>query len=126
MSAISVVSPSTRRSSTPAPCCVRRWPTLRGSIAMPTVRAIAWWRGSRPTIAWCWSNEYPPHFHAPGAAGRDRALSVDGVVLPGSVRLRTQNQPVADRDRAAALSAGIRSDAGVGGDQGGGSGAVAG
>jgi hypothetical protein len=37
---------------------------------------------------------------------------VDGAVLPGAVRLRAQDQPVADRDRAAALSAGIRSDPG--------------
>ncbi len=45
----------------------------------------------------------PPHLHPPGAARRDRALSVDGAVLPGAVRLRAQDQPVADRDRAAAL-----------------------
>ena len=54
----------------------------------------------------------PPHLHAPGAARRDRALSVDAAVLPGAVRLRAQDQPVADRDRAAALSAGIRPRAG--------------
>ena len=91
-----------------------------------SARASAWWRGSRPTIAWCWSNERAPHLRAPGALRRDRALSVDGAVLPGAVRLRAQDQPVADRDRAAALCAGVRSDAGLGGDQGGVRRAVAG
>ena len=71
-------------------------------------RVSAWWRGSRPTTAWCCDNERAPHLHPPGAAGRDRALSVDGAVLPGAVRFRAEDQPVADRDRAAALSAGVR------------------
>ena len=72
--------------------------------------ASAWWPGSRRTIAWCWSNERAPHLRAPGAPCRDRALSVDGAVLPGAVRLRPEDQPVADRDRAAALCAGVRSE----------------
>ena len=98
--------------------CARRWPTPRGSISMPIARASAWWRGSRPTIAWCWSNERAPHLRPPGAVRRDRALCLDGAVLPGAVRLRAQDQPVADRDRAAALHAGVRPHRGVGGDQG--------
>src|ERR1700682_3026465 len=93
---------------------------------MPTMQASAWWRGSRPTIAWCWSNERPPHLHPPGTPGGDRALSVDAAVLPGAVRLRAQDQPVANRDRAAALCAGIRPLARFCGDQGGVRGAVAG
>ena len=40
-----------------------------------------------------------------GAAGRDRTLSVDGVVLSGAVYLRGEDQPVANRDRAAAVHA---------------------
>ncbi len=80
----------------------------RGSMSMPIRPAIAWWRGSRPTIAWCWTDERAAYLHPPGAAGRGRALSVDGAVLPGAVRFRRQDQPVADRDRAAALSAGVR------------------
>src|SRR3984893_4327284 len=92
---------------------------------MPTRRASAWWRGSPPTIAWCWSNERPPYLHAPGAPGRDRALSVDGAVFPGAVRLRAQDQPVAKRDRAAALSAGVRPDPGRRGAPGRGGGALA-
>src|ERR1700676_1179870 len=105
----------------PARWCARRWPTRRGSISTPTVLASAWWRGSRPTIAWCSSNERAPHLHPPGADRRDRALTVDGAVLPGAVRLRAEDQPVADRDRAAALSAGVRSAAGGCGDEGVGS-----
>ena len=99
-------------------CCARRWPIPRGSISTPTARASAWWRGSRPTIAWCWSNERAPHLRSAGANRRDRALSVDGAVLPGAVRLRAEDQPVADRDGAAALSAGVRPDRRAGGDQG--------
>ena len=76
--------------------------------------ASAWWRGSRPTIAWCWSNERAQHLRPPGAACRDRALSLDGAVLPGAVRFRAQDQPVADRDRAAALCAAVRPHAKVG------------
>src|SRR6266481_2685775 len=101
-------------------------PTRRGSNSMPTWPASAWWRGSRPTIAWCWSDERPPHLYAPGAHQRDRPLSVDGAVLPGAVRFCAEDQPVADRDRAAALCAGFRPDAGLGGDQDGAGGAVAG
>src|ERR1035437_6547867 len=85
---------------------------------MPITRASAWWRGSRPTIAWCWSNERPPHLHPPGAHCRDRALSVDGAVLPGAVRLRAEDQPVPNRDRPAAPSAGVRPDASRRGGQG--------
>ena len=95
-----------------------RWPIPRGSISMPTARASAWWRGSRPTIAWCWSNERAPHLHPPGALCRDRALSLDGAVLPGAVRLRAEDQPVADRDRAAAVYAGVRSHPRHGGAEG--------
>src|SRR6267143_1005305 len=126
MSATSAVSRPTRLSSTPARWCDRRWRTRRGSNSIPTWPASAWWRGSRPTIAWCWSNEQPPHLHAPGAHRRDRPLSLAGAVLLGAVRLRAEDQPVADRDRATALSAGIRSDAELEGDQAGVGGAVAG
>ena len=52
----------------------------------------------------------PSHLYPPGAARRDRALFVDGVVLPGAVSVCAENQPVADRDCAAALYAGVRSD----------------
>src|SRR3979490_377908 len=93
---------------------------------MPTTQASAWWRGSRPTIAWCWNNERAPHLHAPSAAFRNRALSVDGGVLPGAVRFRAQDQPVADRDRAAAVYTCVRSNPGFWGAQGGGSRTVAG
>src|SRR5258708_4999092 len=75
---------------------------------MPTARASAWWHGSRPTIAWCWSNERAPYLHPPGAARCTRAFSVDAAVLPGAVRFCLEDQPVANRDRAAALSAGVR------------------
>ena len=64
--------------------------------------------GSRPTIAWCWSNERAAHLRAACALRRDRALCLDGAVLPGAVRIRAEDQPVADRDRAAALYAGVR------------------
>ena len=53
-------------------------------------------------------------FAASRALRRDRAVSVDGAVLPGAVRLRAEDQPVADRDGAAALSAGVRLHAGSG------------
>src|SRR6266550_7411248 len=111
MSAISAVSPPTRSSSRPAACCDRRWRTRRGSIAMLTGRPSAWWRGSRPTMAWCWNNEHTPHLHPSGTPCRGRALFLDGAVLPGTVRLRAEDQPVADGDRTAALSAGVRSEA---------------
>src|ERR1700719_760810 len=117
MSAILAASPPTRSSSIPVRCCVRRWPTPRGSISMPMAQATAWWRGLLPTIAWCWSNERIVNLHAPGAARRDRALSVDGAVLPGAVRLCPEDQPVANRDRATALYADIRWERGMAGDQ---------
>ena len=34
----------------------------------------AWWRGSRRTIAWCWSNERAPHLRASGALARRSRL----------------------------------------------------
>ena len=52
-------------------------------------------------------------FARPARLRRDRALSLDGAVLSGAIRFRAQDRPVADRDRAAALSAGVRPDAGV-------------
>ena len=54
-------------------------------------------------------------FTAARAARGDRALSLDGAVLSGAVRLRAEDQPVADRDRAAALCAGVRSRRRLGG-----------
>src|ERR1700742_3047656 len=82
-------------------------------------RASGWSLRSRRLTAWCWSDEYPSPLCAPGAFCGNRALRVDGVVLPGAVRSRAQDQPVADRDRAAALRAGVRPDAGVCGIQDG-------
>src|SRR6185369_6712361 len=119
MSAISAARPSTRSSSIQAPWCARRWPIRRESTGIPLARASAWWPGSRPTTAWCWNDERAPHLRAAGALCRDRALFVDGAVLPGAVRLRAEDQPVADRDRAAALPAPVRFHRRVGGDQGG-------
>src|SRR5438445_13649856 len=85
---------------------------------MPIRRASAWWPGSRPTIAWCWNNERAQHLCMAGALCRDRAVSVDGAVLPGAVRLRAEDRAVADGDRAAALYAGVRSLGGTRGHQG--------
>src|SRR6185312_8628029 len=119
MSAISAASPPTRSSSHPAPSCAPRSPIRRGSIPIPLVSTSAWWRGSRRTIAWCWSDERPPHLHASGAARGHRALSLDGPVLPGAVRFRAEDQPLADRDRATALSAGVQPFRRLGRDQGG-------
>src|SRR5215213_10738178 len=118
MSAISAARPSTRSSSIPARWCARRWPIPRGWTEIPIAWASAWWRGSRRMIAWCWSDERAPHFRSAGALCCDRALCLDGTVLPGAVRLRAEDQPVADRDRAAALSAGVRFHRRVVGDQG--------
>src|SRR5690348_11326984 len=86
---------------------------------MPIRRASAWSRGSRPKTAWCWNNERAPHLCPSRALRRGRALSVDGAVLPGAVRLRAEDRAVADRDRAAALHAGVRLLGGAGSDQGG-------
>src|SRR3954469_25424694 len=106
-SAISAASPPTRSSSTPARSCAPRWPIPRASW-MPTPQASAWWPGSRPTTAWCWNNERAPDIRKARALCRDHALSLDGAVLPGAVRLRAEDRAVADRDRAAALHAGVR------------------
>src|SRR3954453_16919602 len=109
----------------PAPACAPRWPTPRASTPTPTAPASAWWRGSRPTTAWCWSNERAAIIFASGPARGHSALCLDGGVLPGAVRFRAEDQSVADRDRAAALSAGFRFHGGVGRAQGGNRGAVA-
>ena len=55
-------------------------------------------------------------FTRPARLAADRALSVDGAVLSGAVPVRPEDQPVADRDRAAALYAGVRLGRGVGSD----------
>jgi putrescine transport system ATP-binding protein len=51
-------------------------------------------------------------------AGRDRALSLDGAVLPGALWFRVEDRLVANRHRAAALCSGVRSRAGTSNDQG--------
>ena len=56
--------------------------------------------------------------HSPGTPRRDRALSLDGAVLPGAVWFRAEDKPVANRHRAAALCSGVRSRAGTSNDQG--------
>src|SRR5437868_977859 len=119
MSAISAARPSTRSSSIPARWCARRWPIPRESTGTPIAPASAWWPGSRPTIAWCWSNERAAHFRAAGALCRHRTIPLDGAVLPRAVRIRAEDQLVADRDRATALSARVRFRRRMGGDQGG-------
>src|SRR5215813_2170252 len=93
---------------------------------MPMRKASAWWPGSHPTTAWCWNNERAEHLRKARALCRDRALSMDGAVLPGAVRLRAEDRAVADRDRAAALYAGVRLLGGTRGDQGGAGAAFAG
>src|SRR5882757_1926218 len=69
-------------------------------------------------IAWCWSNERAQHFRPSGALCGGRALSVDGAVLSGAVRLRAEDRAVADCDCAAALHAGVRPDGRAGSHQG--------
>src|SRR3954462_8620028 len=80
---------------------------------MPIMRASAWWPGSRRTIAWYWSNERPRPVHPPGTPRRDRALSLDGAVLPGALWFRAEDSLVANGHRAAALCSRVRSRAGV-------------
>jgi len=99
--------------------------TLRSSMAkpralnsMPIMRASAWWPGSRRTIAWYWSNERRWPVHSPGTPRGDRALSLDGAVLPGALWFRAEDKLVANRHRAAALCSGVRSRAGVSHHQG--------
>ena len=78
---------------------------LRSSMANTARIDIDAYHASQRVVA--------PHFHASGAPGRDRALSVDAAVFSGALRFRIENQLVANRHRAAALCAGIRSDGGL-------------
>ena len=78
-------SPPTRSGSTPAPWCARRWPIPRGSTSMPIPRPAGGGLVHARRSAWCWSNERAPYLRRPARYRRDRALSVDGAVLPGAV-----------------------------------------
>ena len=60
-------------------------------------------------MSWCWTDERAAYLHASGAACRARAVSLDGAVLSGAVRLCAEDRDVANRNRAAALCAGVRS-----------------
>jgi ABC-type glycerol-3-phosphate transport system permease component len=48
-------------------------------------------------MSWCWTDERAAHLHASGAACRARAVSLDGAVLSGAVRLRAEDRDVANR-----------------------------
>src|SRR5689334_11810470 len=115
MPTISAAAPSTRSSSTAGPSFTRLWPIPRGSTPMAMAWGSVWSHGSRRTIAWCWSDERAAHLLAAGPFRGDRALCLDGPVLPGAVRFRRQDQPVADRDRPAALHAGVHAVRWIGG-----------
>src|SRR5579872_869687 len=119
MSDTSAARRATRSSSTAVRFCARRWPIRPGSTSVPTARASAWSRGFRPKIAWCSNNEFAIALYAPGAACRGCALSVDGSVFSGAISVRPEDQPVADRDRTAALCAGVRFERRMGSGEGG-------
>ncbi|MBA7709340.1 Vitamin B12 import ATP-binding protein BtuD [subsurface metagenome] len=75
------------------------------SVMANTTRLLDTYTASQRVVAW--NNERAANFREAGAICGDRALSVDGAVLPGAVRLRAEDRAVADRDRAAALYAGV-------------------